>query len=72
MIKPTSSPDVKRIAMNSNSDVGMLPVQRSLPQRKVIASDVSSVTTIAIERIVCIAPSPAARVGGHADGVRGS
>ncbi len=51
MIRPTSSPDVNRMAMNVKNETGTVPVHRRFRQRNTSISDVSNVTLIAMLRI---------------------
>ena len=58
MIRPTSSPDVNRIAMNVKNDTGIGPVQRTLPQRTAKISALKSATAIATVRISATSKLP--------------
>lgn len=50
-MRPTSKPEVKRIAMKVNKDTGRDPLQRRFRQRTTIARDVMVVIIIAIDRM---------------------
>jgi hypothetical protein len=51
MIKPTSSPEAKRIAEKASSDTGVFPTHLTLPHFTQIKTDVDKVIAIAIGSI---------------------
>jgi len=51
MIKPTSNPEVKRIAEKASSDTGVFPTHLTFPHLRQINKDVDRVIAIAIGSI---------------------